>query len=159
MFRRVPVFLGCTEVECPPAGGPRDKDNRYKRYCLVTVANNDHHNTRKEVIHLTLEQYHELAFRTAREKEPGDRALMVAALGLAGESGEFAEIVKKHLFHDHPLDRDKAIKEVGDVLWYVSQACTALGVSLEEVGQMNIDKLRKRYPEGFTPERSIHRSI
>jgi NTP pyrophosphatase (non-canonical NTP hydrolase) len=108
---------------------------------------------------LTLNEYHRLAYRTARERESGERALLVAALGLAGESGEFAELVKKHLFHDHPFDRDKAIKEVGDVLWYVAQACTALGIQLEEVAEKNINKLKERYPEGFTSERSIHRNV
>lgn len=106
---------------------------------------------------MTLKEYQQNAVRTARETKPGERALLVAALGLSGEAGEFAEVVKKHIFHDHPLDRDKAIKEVGDVLWYVVQACTALGVELEEVAEANVSKLKARYPEGFTPERSINR--
>ena len=108
---------------------------------------------------MTLKEYQQNAVRTARETEPGERALLVAALGLSGEAGEFAEVVKKHIFHDHPLDRDKAIKVVGDVLWYVVQACTALGVELEEVAEANISKLKARYPEGFTPERSFNRVL
>ena len=71
------------------------------------------------------------------------------ALGLAGEAGEIADSVKKGIFHQHGLDRDKLKNELGDVLWYVAALCRNLGFEMEEVMQANIDKLHKRYPNGF----------
>ena len=102
---------------------------------------------------MTLDDYQRDALRTVN----GEPQLAMVALGLTGESGEFADIVKKHLFHGHDLDKDKAIKELGDVLWYVAVAAKTLGVSLEDVAQINVDKLRKRYPDGFAQNRSINR--
>jgi len=58
-------------------------------------------------------------------------------------------LVKKHLFHGHPIDHDKMVKEIGDVLWYVAFAARAVGVSLDEVAERNVAKLRARYPEQF----------
>lgn len=72
------------------------------------------------------------------------------ALGLAGEAGEVADTVKKAVFHRHELNRDELIKELGDVLWYVAALCSKLDVSLSEVMERNIAKLKKRYPEGYT---------
>ena len=70
-------------------------------------------------------------------------------MGLCGESGEAIEIVKKHMFHGRELDRDALIKELGDVAWYIARAADALEVPMEEIFQRNIEKLRKRYPDGF----------
>ncbi len=103
-------------------------------------------------------EYQQLALRTlAAGLSPRDR-LINAALGLNGEAGEFADTVKKHLFHGHPLDRDALLKELGDVLWYVALACDTLDTSMDEVMAANIEKLRRRYPEGFSSERSQQRS-
>ena len=66
-------------------------------------------------------------------------------------------MVKKHLAQGHDLDRDKMIKELGDVAWYLAETAYALDVPLEEVMVKNIEKLKARYPEGFDKERSIHR--
>lgn len=99
---------------------------------------------------MTLDEYQRLALRT---KAPHN-TLECAALGLAGESGEFADLIKKHVYHSHPLDRLKAAKEIGDVLWYCALAADVLGITLDDVAQMNVDKLAKRYPEGFSVERS-----
>ena len=79
-------------------------------------------------------------------------------MGLCGESGEAIDIVKKHLAQGHPLDREKLAKELGDVAWYLAETAYAIGYPLEEILQMNIDKLRARYPEGFRTEDSISRS-
>ena len=80
-------------------------------------------------------------------------------LGLTGESGEFADIIKKWIFHQKELDIDHAKKELGDVMWYVAMICESFDWSLDEVMGMNIDKLIARYPigEGFTVERANHR--
>ena len=84
--------------------------------------------------------------------------LINAVMGLCGESGEAIDIVKKHLFQGHELDKAKLAKELGDIAWYLAEAATALDMDLADIFQANLDKLRKRYPEGFDSERSIHRS-
>ena len=108
----------------------------------------------------TFQQYANDADRTARPYPDGREHLMRAALGLCGEAGEFADLVKKAMFHGpgHDLDVDKAAKELGDILWYIADAAAALGVSLEKVAEMNRDKLRKRYPSGFRANASIARA-
>jgi NTP pyrophosphatase (non-canonical NTP hydrolase) len=100
--------------------------------------------------------YQELALRTAAALEPRQR-LLNAALGLCGEAGEFADTLKKAEFHGHELDTAALQKELGDVLWYAALACNALGVQLGDVMEANIAKLRQRYPEGFSSERSRNR--
>ena len=77
--------------------------------------------------------------------------LLTASVGISAESGEFLEIVKKMIFQGKPCDKDNLehLKiELGDILWYVAQACMALEISFEEVADKNIDKLSKRYPDG-----------
>ena len=77
--------------------------------------------------------------------------LLTAAVGISAEGGEFMEIVKKIIFQGKPWNddnREHLIIELGDVCWYVMQACMALGVSLDEVVEGNVDKLKKRYPGG-----------
>ena len=96
------------------------------------------------------------AMRTAKPMEPADD-LMHAALGLSGEAGEFADAIKKHLVYGRELDRENAIEELGDVLWFVALGCNALGVSMADVAQGNIDKLRKRYPEKYDDELAYKR--
>lgn len=78
-------------------------------------------------------------------------------MGLNGEAGEAIDILKKHLFQGHPLDREHLAKELGDVAWYLAVSADALGYTLEEVLEMNVKKLRARYPEGFKVERSVSR--
>lgn len=102
---------------------------------------------------MTFAEYQKLAMRTA-----ADSPIECAALGLCGEAGEFADLLKKHLYHGHPLIHDRATKELGDVLWYVALACERLGVSLEAVARANIEKLLKRYPEGFSTKASLARA-
>jgi NTP pyrophosphatase (non-canonical NTP hydrolase) len=80
-------------------------------------------------------------------------------MGLCGESGEVIDIVKKHLAQGHALDREKIIKELGDVAWYMAEIATVLDVELEDVLVQNIEKLKKRYPEGFSTEKSVNREI
>lgn len=86
-----------------------------------------------------------------------DMTLLMAVLGLSGESGEVADMQKKAMFHGHPFDRDEMIKELGDVLWYIVAAASALQTSLEEIAWRNIKKLEGRYRDGFSNEASINR--
>lgn len=119
-------------------------------------------NARAKAEGMTLNEYQRLAQRTS-SNEPGLFVTVAAkkidngVLGMAGEGGECADVWKKHLHQGHPLDREKLIKEAGDVLWYVAELAAGLGVTLEEIATRNIEKLRNRYPDGFAAERSIHR--
>lgn len=104
-----------------------------------------------------MDEFQAKALRTAAPLER-DLARMVYALGLAGEAGEVADLVKKEFGHGHPVDLDKILKELGDVLYYVAVEAAEYGFFLSEVATANVDKLRERYPDGFTPERSLNRS-
>lgn len=106
---------------------------------------------------MTLNEYQVQARRTANTVLPVEARMTNWALGLCGEVGELADHIKKHVFHGHDLDMGAVVKELGDVLWYVSQLAAELGISLEEVARRNIEKLAARYPEGFDPERSVNR--
>lgn len=86
-----------------------------------------------------------------------DIMLIWNAVGLAGEAGEVSEMIKKGIFHQHGLDREKLIKELGDVLWYVAALCTRLNVPMSEVMARNVAKLKERYPAGFSSEASLAR--
>lgn len=83
--------------------------------------------------------------------------VMNACLGLAGEVGELNDMIKKWVFHEKELDETHLKKELGDVMWYVAMMCQSMGWELDDVLQMNIDKLIARYPEGFDVERANHR--
>jgi NTP pyrophosphatase (non-canonical NTP hydrolase) len=102
-------------------------------------------------------EYQTLAMRTETPGRERRTRLINAALGLCGEAGEFADALKKAEFHGHTLDEAELQKELGDVLWYAALACDALGVSMGEVMAQNIEKLRARYPHGFSHERSKNR--
>ena len=106
---------------------------------------------------MTLNEYQELAKRTSRKDISADEHLFNGILGLAGESGECADLMKKHYYQDGRVIYVDMIDELGDVLWYVAEAASALDVTLESIAQHNIDKLKKRYPHGFNAERSLHR--
>lgn len=81
---------------------------------------------------------------------PGhDMMLVWVALGLTGEAGEVAEHVKKGVLHQHGVDREKLVKELGDVAWYLAGLATLIGVPLSEVMERNITKLKTRYPNGY----------
>lgn len=97
----------------------------------------------------SFDEYQPAALRTAKRMNE-DCDLMHAALGLAGEAGEFADAIKKYLVYAKPLDRANAIEEIGDILWYCALACETLGVNMSEVAEQNISKLMLRYPEKYT---------
>ena len=80
------------------------------------------------------------------------------ALGLAGEAGETLDMIKKWIFHEKELDIDHLEKELGDVMWYIAMICYSFGFDLDEIMQINVDKLKQRYPEGFDTELANHRA-
>ena len=103
-------------------------------------------------------EYQHLAQRTANPKlEELDR-IRNGCYGLCGEAGECIDLLKKHEFQGHELNKEKLLDELGDVLWYIAQTAVGIGTTLEEVAQHNIGKLRARYPEGFSSDRSINRT-
>ena len=106
---------------------------------------------------MTINEYQELAMKTVNPKLNKDEILINSVMGLCGESGEAIDVVKKWFAHGHELDRDHLKKELGDIAWYLAEAATALDLTLEEILEANIDKLRKRYPEGFETKRSVER--
>ena len=84
--------------------------------------------------------------------------LLTAALGLTAESGEFSEVVKKIILQGKPYNEDNVFhmkRELGDICWYIAQACMALDTTFDEIIEMNVDKLKKRYPGG---EFNVHQS-
>lgn len=92
----------------------------------------------------------------APDFEITDPQVMISwnTLGLVGEAGEVAELVKKGIYYQQGLDRERLKKELGDVLWYVAALCSNVGLTLEEVMQHNLDKLRSRFPDGWDPGRT-----
>lgn len=106
---------------------------------------------------LTPNEYQKLAMRTSNKELRPVEHLINGALGLAGEAGEVADLVKKTLFQGHKLDPEHIAKECSDVFWYLAETATAIGYDLETIMRMNIEKLEKRYPNGFDAERSQNR--
>lgn len=106
---------------------------------------------------MTAKEYQELAMRTVNPDLDKRDMLINSVMGLCGESGEAIDIVKKWFAHGHELDREHLKKELGDIAWYLAEAATALDIGLDEVLDANIEKLRKRYPEGFATDKSLNR--
>ena len=112
---------------------------------------------RPKSLELTVNAYQKLAMKTLNPALEKKDILINGVMGLCGESGEAIDIVKKWLAQGHELDREKLAKELGDIAWYLAETAYALDLSLEEILQGNIRKLKARYPEGFETERSVHR--
>lgn len=95
--------------------------------------------------------YREMVIRNSPRinTDPIETKLSLGGLGIAGEAGEVADLIKKNLHHGKPLDRDKLLKELGDVRWYMEYLMLAVGTTMEEVENLNIEKCLARYPNGF----------
>lgn len=107
---------------------------------------------------MTLNEYQAVAQRTSRRDMTEGEHLMNGILGLAGETGECADLVKKHFFQDGREVRISLLDELGDCLWYVAEIASAMGWDLDDVAEHNRQKLLVRYPDGFSAERSLHRA-
>lgn len=121
---------------------------------------------------MTPSEYRELAMRTndgkasLRLRQAQDfynnkydiGGILNASLGLSGEVGEVNDMIKKWIFHEKELDIEHLKKECGDILWYIAMMCQSFNWSLEEIMQMNIDKLKTRYPDGFDTYLANHRN-
>ena len=107
---------------------------------------------------MTPNEYQKLAMRTCNLlHSPLDDMACHAVFGLTSEAGEVAGLFQKW-YQGHELDEEHLMKELGDCLWMIAELCTAYGFSLEDGMQLNIDKLRARYPDGFSEEKSLHRA-
>ena len=107
---------------------------------------------------LTANDYQRLAMKTLNPELNKKDVLINGVMGLCGESGEAIDIVKKWLAQGHELDKKKLAKELGDIAWYLAETAYALEIPLEEILKANLEKLAKRYPEGFSTEKSISRT-
>ena len=106
---------------------------------------------------MELNHYQELAARTINKNLSHHAMANHALFGMCGEIGELHSLYQK-VYQGHSLNLEHAKKEVGDLLWFVAEICVANGWQLEDVAQMNIDKLKARYPEGFEAEKSLNRA-
>lgn len=106
---------------------------------------------------MQINEYQKLAMTTLNPELSKKDVLINSVMGLCGESGEAIDIVKKWLAQGHELDREHLAKELGDIAWYLAEAATALDMDLDDICKANIEKLRKRYPEGFDTNRSLIR--
>ena len=107
---------------------------------------------------MTVNEYQKLAMTTLNPDLSKKDVLINGVMGLCSESGEAIDIVKKWLAQGHELDKEKLAKELGDIAWYLAETAYALDIPLDEILQGNIDKLKKRYPEGFRTEDSLNRT-
>ena len=115
-------------------------------YQELAMRTNDGQST-KRLLDLALDDY--------GENETG--TILNACLGLSGEVGEFNDMIKKRIFHQKPLDDEHLRKELGDVMWYIALTCHVFRWDLDDIMQLNIDKLKARYPEGFDVQKSNNR--
>lgn len=106
---------------------------------------------------MRINEYQTLAARTINKNLTDVEMILHALHGLSAEVGELHGIYQKS-YQGHEVNPDDVKKEVGDIMWMVAEFCTAKGWELEDICQMNIDKLRRRYPQGFSEERSVHRT-
>lgn len=108
---------------------------------------------------MTLNEYQELAQRTRNVALSPDDHLFNGIMGMSGEVGECADIVKKCFYQDGRDIKEKLKDELGDVFWYLVETATAMGWTLEEIARHNIEKLQKRYPDGFSADKSMNREV
>lgn len=106
---------------------------------------------------ITANDYQRAAMRTDNKEQTEEERMLDALFGLCGEAGEVMDAYKKHRFQGHDEYKDKMIEELGDNFWYSAKLADVLGVTLGEVMDRNIEKLRKRFPNGFSKERSVNR--
>lgn len=106
---------------------------------------------------MTFKDYQGLAARTINPELGQTEMEDHATRGMAGEVGEIHSIYQKE-YQGHPLDYNHVKKELGDLLWFIAEYCTAMNWDMGEVAQLNIDKLRARFPEGFEVDKSLHRA-
>jgi len=106
---------------------------------------------------MKINEYQEMAARTLKQENLLKDKLTECCLGLTGEAGELVDHIKKYVYHGHDIDFRYMKKELGDLLWYISAFATSCGMDLDSIAEGNIEKLLKRYPNGFSEEDSKNR--
>ncbi len=106
---------------------------------------------------MEINDYQKLALKTLNKNLDKKEILINSVMGLCGESGEAIDLVKKHLYQGHELNKERFAKELGDIAWYLAEAAHAINMDLDDIFKMNIEKLEKRYPNGFNQNNSINR--
>ena len=106
---------------------------------------------------MTFDEYQKLAYRTVSHKDNVAAMEYHALHGLSGEVGELHSLYQK-VYQGHHFDVEHAKKECGDIFWFLAEYCTAMGWSMSEVAETNINKLKARFPDGFSAERSLNRA-
>ena len=131
--------------------------SEYQRLAMRTNDGKATERLEKEIGYFFLEKHSSEPDSEIRNADFG--GILNACLGLSGEVGEFNDMIKKWVFHEKDLDIEHAKQEAGDICWYLAMLCESFGWSLDEIMQMNVDKLKTRYPEGFDIERANHRAV
>ena len=106
---------------------------------------------------MNMNEYQLLAKRTIPEGWHETSMIAHALHGISSEIGELHGIYQKSMFQGHDFSEEHAQKEVGDILWFIAEYCTGMGWNLDDIARLNIEKLKARYPEGFSEENSLHR--
>lgn len=106
---------------------------------------------------MDIKEYQELSIRTINKSLTKEQLISNMVFGINGETGEVTDILKKHLYHGHELDIQHLKEEIGDIMFYMVNLASMYEIDFSEVLQTNIDKLMKRYPDGFDKNRSINR--
>lgn len=106
---------------------------------------------------MTFQEYQKQALNFLNPEIKQEQLLNLVALGLNGEAGQVADYWKKVKYHNHKMDNDTIIKQLGDVLWYLAVSAQALGISFNDIAIKNIEKLKTRYPNGWDSNNSINR--
>ena len=106
---------------------------------------------------MDIKEYQEKAKRTVNTNLQLYEQLSNLCMGLAGESGEVIDYIKKGMYHGHILGVKKLTEELGDIIWYISNIATLFAIPINYILDENIKKLEERYPEGFSEEKSINR--
>ena len=105
-----------------------------------------------------LDVFQEEALRSMRNDLPYEAICSNMCMGLAGETGETVDIFKKHIYQGKDLDICDVIEEIGDILWYIANLCNVNKITMKECMESNVEKLRKRYPNGFSIKDALERA-
>ena len=106
---------------------------------------------------MDIKEFQNKSIRTINHDLTTEQLISNMCMGISGESGEVIDIIKKNLYQGHELDKEHLTEELGDVMFYITNLATLLGIDMQDVLQNNVDKLLKRYPDGFDINKSVNR--
>ena len=129
---------------------------KYEKQCVLHDAE-VYEIRNKAIASMSANDYQQQAMTTLNPALSKRDILINGVMGLCGEAGEAIDIVKKHLHQGHELDREALKKELGDIAWYLAETAWALEIPLEDILTANLEKLKARYPDGFSEKASMNR--